>query len=90
MGGIIWFSVDDCSTSVYIPLYSTITRVPKTWGHRENDKTLSGDLTRFNFDSAFWVMNMVSNLAYTRWSDIYPEIRGKLGRYEKKFIENVE
>jgi hypothetical protein len=62
-------------------LYTTISRVPRTWGHREGDLTLNGDLTKFNFDSIFWVTNMVSNLAYARWCDIYPEIRNKLEFY---------
>lgn len=82
MGGLFWFAVDDCSTSVYIPLYSSIKRIPKTWGHREGDLTLAGDVTKFNFDSAYWVFNMVANFAYNRWCDIYPMIRDKLMNYE--------
>jgi len=74
VGGIIWFSADDTSTSVHVPFYSSMTQVPASWSIPQGDKTHSGDVTKFSFDHAFWVFNMVANLAYPRWEVVYPDI----------------
>jgi dipeptidase len=34
-----------------------------------------GDYKRFSWDSAWWVTNLVSNLAYDRWSRVFPDIQ---------------
>jgi dipeptidase len=44
----------------------------------------------FTFNSAFWVFNMVSNFAYTRYSDIHPEIREAQVSLENNFIQQVK
>ena len=36
--------------------------------------------------SGFWVFNQVQNLAYTRYSDIHPEIEAIQQKLEKEFI----
>ncbi|MCD4747192.1 MAG: C69 family dipeptidase [Bacteroidales bacterium] len=83
IGGIFWFSVDDAASSVYIPIYCGITKVPEAY-ERGN-----GSMMDFSFDAAFWVFNLVSNFAYTRYSYIYPEIRTKQVELENKFIEEI-
>ena len=34
-----------------------------------------GDYQKFSWDSAWWVTNLVSNLAYDRWSRVFPDIQ---------------
>ncbi|HZK06760.1 MAG TPA: C69 family dipeptidase [Bacteroidales bacterium] len=80
IGGIIWFGIDDASCSVYMPMYCGITRAPHSI-ERGN-----GALMRWSSDAAFWVFNQVSNLAYTRWNAIYPEVKEKIDAYEKEFV----
>lgn len=80
IGGIIWFGVDDASCSVYMPMYCGITRAPHSI-ERGN-----GALMRWSSDAAFWVFNQVSNLAYTRWNAIYPEVKEKIDAYEQEFV----
>ena len=82
----MWFAVDDSGTSVRVPIYASVYRAPSTWGQREGDDTFTGDILKFNFDSAFWVFNMVANLAYNRWSDVYPEIVEKIKYYESSYF----
>ncbi|HPX76799.1 MAG TPA: C69 family dipeptidase, partial [Bacteroidales bacterium] len=60
-GAINWFSVDDAGFTVYVPMYSTITKIPRPYA------VGNGDLMDFTLESAFWVFNMVSNFAYTRY-----------------------
>jgi dipeptidase len=80
LGGIFWFGVDDAASSVYTPIYTSITRVPEAF------KVGNGDMMSFNNNSAFWVFNQVSNLAYTRYNVIHPEIEAKQQTREKKYI----
>ena len=80
LGGIIWFGVDDASSSVYTPIYTCSTRVPEAF------QESNGDMMTFAENSAFWIFNQVSNLAYTRYSFIHPEIDAKQQTREKKYI----
>ncbi len=80
IGGIIWFGVDDASSSVYTPIYTSSTRIPETFA------VGNGDMMTYSDDAAFWVFNQVTNLAYTRYNAIHPEIEAKQQTREKKYI----
>ena len=80
IGGIIWFGVDDAASTVYTPMYSCITEVPKAFA------TGNGSLMEFSSEAAFWVFNQVSNLAYTRYNTIHPEIQKQQQRLENKYV----
>ncbi|HOY30704.1 MAG TPA: C69 family dipeptidase [Bacteroidales bacterium] len=80
VGGIIWFGVDDSYSTVYAPMYCGINKVPESFA------VGLGDMVTFNEDAAFWVFNQVSNFAYTRYSDIIPEIRIVQKELEAKYI----
>jgi dipeptidase len=71
IGGIFWFGVDDASSSVLVPLYASMTRPPEKMAQGY------GSMMEFVDDAAFWVFNQISNLAYTRYSYIHPEISKK-------------
>lgn len=66
VGGVYWFTPDDPYTSCFTPLYCGITRLPQPY--------LAGDYSRFTWDSAWWVFNLVSNLTYDRWSRVLPDV----------------
>jgi dipeptidase len=77
IGGIYWFTPDDCFTSVFTPLYCGISALPKPYE--------IGDHDRFSWDSAWWMFNLVSNLAYDRWSRVYPDVREWQEGYEDNY-----
>lgn len=79
-GGILWFGVDDAASSLYIPMYCSMTEVPEAF------KEGNGDMMTFT-KSAFWIFNQVSNFAYTRYRDIHPEIAKIQGTLEAKYIQ---
>jgi len=83
IGGILWFGVDDAASTVYSPMYCGMTKVPESFA------VGNGDMMTFSFDAAFWVFNMVSNYAYTRYSYIGPEIRAKQVELENKYMDEV-
>lgn len=81
IGGIFWFGVDDAASTVYMPMYCSITKAP--------DKMAQGygSMMEFKDDAAFWVFNQVSNFSYTRYSYIHPVISEKQQKIENEFIE---
>lgn len=80
LGGILWFGVDDAASSVYTPIYTSSTRVPECF------EVGNGGMMQFSETSAFWIFNQVTNLAYTRYNAIHPEIEAKQQVREKKYI----
>ncbi|MBM3434650.1 MAG: dipeptidase [Bacteroidetes bacterium] len=83
IGGIFWFGVDDAASTVFSPMYSAITKVPEAYA------VGNGSMMEFSFDAGFWVFNLVSNFAYTRYNVIHPEIRAEQTMLEDKFIHEV-
>ncbi len=80
IGGILWFGVDDTYSTVYVPMYCSITETPHAYA------VGNGNIMTFSDDAAFWVFNQVSNFAYTRYSDMIPDIQSVQSALEKKFI----
>ena len=79
IGGINWFGVDDAGTTVYVPFYCGINRVPKTWAEGY------GDILDYKDDAAFWVFNRVAHFAYLFYNRVMPDIREVQSELEKKF-----
>jgi dipeptidase len=67
LGGIYWYTPDDCYTTCFAPFYAGIDRLPRAF--------TQGDIDRFSFDSAWWVYNFVSNRIYNCWCRIMPDVR---------------
>jgi dipeptidase len=79
IGGVLWFSVDDAASTVYIPMYAGITKISHPYA------VGTGSFDKFSWDSAFWVFNWVSNFAYTRYKDIIGDIGTVQTRLETQF-----
>ena len=65
-------------------MYCGITNVPESYA------VGNGSMMEFSFDAAFWVYNMVSNYAYTRYNVIHPEIRAEQTKLEWQFINDTK
>jgi len=75
-----WFGVDDGACTVYAPLYGGITQLPPPLAEEGNG------IMDVNTNSSFWVFNLVSNLAYTRWNLIYPEVLSMINKVQGRFF----
>jgi dipeptidase len=87
IGGVLWFSVDDTHSTVYVPMYCGIQEVPPSFSVEETD------FQRFSWDSAFWVFNFVSNFTYLRYSDMIQDVQKVQRELEGRFLAdqpNVE
>lgn len=83
IGGIYWFSVDDTYTNVYTPMYCGATSVPEAY------KVGKGDLLTYNYNAAFWVFNLVSNWAYTKYDYMIKDIVPIQQDLEKRYVEQT-
>jgi dipeptidase len=80
VGGVIWFGVDDTYTTVYTPISCGIKEAPKAFAEG------TGNFSEFNWDSAFWTFNFVSNYTYTRWSDMIVDVQKVQREYEGTYL----
>jgi dipeptidase len=67
IGGLLWYGVDDTYFTCYVPLYCGINAVPESYA--------VGGLSRFSWDSAWWVFNLVANYANLRYCDMRADIQ---------------
>ena len=81
IGGIFWFGVDDAASTVYVPIYCAISRVPETYAEG------NGDMLKYSETSAFWAFNRVSNFAYLRYNVIMPDVLKVQSALETKFAK---
>ena len=82
IGGVFWLGVDDTYTCCYIPLYCGINEMPKAYR--------TGNINRFTWDSAWWVFNLTTNIAYSKYSCMIKEIQKLQAELETSFIDNQE
>lgn len=67
IGGLFWYGVDDTYSNAYMPLYMGMTKPPKS--------LITGSIYQFDWESAFWVFNLVANYAYGLYSHIIVDIK---------------
>jgi dipeptidase len=79
IGGIFWFGVDDAASTVYMPIYCAINRVPQNFAEG------NGDMLTYSPTSAFWVFNRVANFAYLRYDLVSQDIKKVQSELESKF-----
>jgi len=82
IGGVLWFGVDDTYSTVYVPMYCGMTRVPESFA------VGTGSFHEFTWDSAFWVFHFVSNYCYLRYSDMIADVQKVQRELEGRFIAN--
>lgn len=83
VGGILWFGVDDAASTVYMPMYCGITRVPESLAEG------NGDLLEHSDTSAFWTFSKVANFSYLRYDLMSQDVRRVQQELESKFLAQV-
>lgn len=79
LGGILWFGVDDVSTTLHMPIYTSITRPPQVLASG------NGDMLRYSKTAAFWTFNRVAHFAYLFYNRVQPDIRAVQTELEDRF-----
>ncbi len=78
IGGIHWYGVDDNYSNVYMPLYACTQKPPKVFK--------VGSIAEYNAKSAFWVFNLVANIAYGKYSYVIKDIQKVQKELEDKYF----
>jgi dipeptidase len=68
IGGVEWLAMDNIASSVYIPVYCSVTDLPEPY------KT-PGRPTGYNTGSAWWAFNRLGTLTAQRWGDMRKDVR---------------
>lgn len=79
IGGIFWMGVDDAGSTVYVPFYCGINRVPESYAEG------NGDMLTYSGDAAFWVFNRVAHFIYLFYDRVMPDVRKVQRELEGKF-----
>lgn len=79
VGGIFWFGVDDANTTVYVPFYCGINRVPAVYAEG------NGDMLTWSDTSGFWIFNRVAHFGYLFYDRVIGDIRKVQSELENKF-----
>lgn len=82
IGGVLWFGNDDANMVTYTPVYCGNTTQPTCYN------TKGADAVTFSSDNAFWLCNMVSNMVYPRYSQLFPELKAVRDSLETSYFAN--
>ena len=78
IGGVFWYALDDTYSNCYMPLYCCMLERPEPFA--------SADVTKFDWNSATWIFNLVANYAYTKYSYIIKDIQAVQKKLEDNFF----
>lgn len=84
IGAVNWFGTDDCASTVYVPMIASITEIPHCF------KVGNGNMMTFTMESSFWITNLVTNFAYTRYNAIFPEIQTEQNKLYDIFMKELK
>lgn len=67
IGGIVWLAMDNVASSIYIPVYCSVTDIPEPY-------KVPGRPNGYTSKSAWWAFNRLGSLASQRWGDMRHDI----------------
>ena len=80
VGGVVWLAQDNMASSIYIPVYCSVTDLPESY------KT-PGRPNGFTRKSAWWAFNRMGTLAAQRWGDMRHDVEAVWSPMQKKLFE---
>jgi dipeptidase len=97
IAALTWFSPDDSSTAVRIPLYGGITKVPPSYADLHGQEpaaavpyAVASDAYTMSMDSAFWIANLIANMAYgNRYREVYPLVQTEIHKHQRRFLDET-
>jgi len=81
IGGVVWMAMDNAATSIYVPLYCSITDVSKYY------KT-PGRVYGYTRESAWWAFNRLGTLAAQRWGDMRHDVSAVWNPMQNELFNN--
>ncbi len=81
IGGVAWLAQDNVATSIYIPVYCSVTDLPDSY------KT-PGRPDGYTRESAWWAFNRMGTLAAQRWGDMRHDVRKVWDPMQQELFDN--
>ncbi len=83
IGGIVWLAQDNIATSIYIPVYCSVSHLPKSY-------ETPGRPNGYTLESAWWAFNRLGTLTAQRWGDMRHDVDATWNPLQKKLFKQVE
>jgi dipeptidase len=83
IGGIFWFGADDAGSTVYMPFYCGILKVPHCVAEG------NGDMLTYSETAAFWVFNRVAHFKYLFFDRVMPDLVKVQAELENRFASEI-
>ncbi len=83
IGGLAWIALDNIATSVYIPVYCSVTDMPAAY-------KVDGRRTGMSRDCAWWAFNYMGTTAAHRWGEMRKDCDNTWGPVQKELFGNQQ
>lgn len=83
-GGILWFGVDDAASTCYMPMFCGILSAP----HELMEG--NGSMVDYSANAAYWRFTRVSQLVYSRYSDMIQHVQELQNSLEGSFVTEIK
>lgn len=87
---VSWYAMDDSSTAPRIPVYGSSRRIAAPFAGAGAQDGVTTSLLQMDWNKAFWVQNLVSNLCYSRYVDVYPILRQEIDDLQADLSEKLK
>jgi len=81
IGGVVWLAQDNVATSIYVPVYCSVTDLPHSY-------KIPGRVNGFTRESAWWAFNRMGTLAAQRWGDMRHDVDAVWNPMQKELFDN--
>lgn len=81
IGGVVWLAWDNAATSIYTPLYCSISDVAESF---KTPARIKG----YSRESAWWAFNRLGTLAAQRWGDMRKDVNNVWRPLQKKLFDS--
>ncbi|MFP4469453.1 MAG: dipeptidase [Bacteroidales bacterium] len=80
VGGVVWLAMDNVATSIYVPVYCSVTDLPEPY------KT-PGRPNGYTTESAWWAFNRLGTLTAQRWGDMRHDVDAVWIPWQKQLFD---
>ncbi len=67
IGGVVWLAQDNIATSIYVPVYCSVTKLPSSY-------STPGRPNGMTRESAWWAFNYLGTMTAQRWGDMRHDV----------------
>jgi dipeptidase len=80
IGGVVWLAQDNVSTSIYVPVYCSVSELPASY-------KIPGRPNGYTQESAWWAFNRLSTLAAQRWGEMRYDVNAVWDQWQVELFE---